>query len=99
MAAPDRIWLEPDCAPFGERGWSSTPLDDCDDLGCGALAVEYIRADLTAPSPALTDADVERAAKAGIEAAGHTWDAFDKVVHAQILAFARAALAAYREGR
>lgn len=43
--APERIWLEPDCGQ-DERCWHGQRPDDCDEEGCGAKAVEYIRADL-----------------------------------------------------
>ncbi len=41
---PEKIWLEPGCSP--ERCWSETRLDDCEEHGCGAKAVAYVREDI-----------------------------------------------------
>lgn len=41
---PEKIWLEPGCSP--ERCWSEMPLDDCEEHGCGAKAVAYVREDI-----------------------------------------------------
>jgi len=41
---PEKIWLEPGCSP--ERCWCENPLDDCDEDGCGAEAIGYVREDI-----------------------------------------------------
>jgi hypothetical protein len=41
---PEKIWLEPGCSP--ERCWCENPLDDCEEPGCGAKAVGYVREDI-----------------------------------------------------
>lgn len=41
---PEKIWLEPGCSP--ERCWAETRLDDCEEPGCGAKAVAYVREDI-----------------------------------------------------
>ena len=52
---PERIWLEPICQDDQQEGrcWCADPIPDCEEPGCGAKAVEYVRADLT--RPALSD--------------------------------------------
>lgn len=91
MTAPDRIWLEPDCAPFGERGWSSTALDDCDGLGCGAVAVEFVRADLSAAAVAQARQDaLEEAAKACDRIAFDAAADFDRYTRRAGMTFAAA---------
>lgn len=41
---PEKIWLEPGCSP--ERCWCENVLDDCEEPGCGAKAVGYVREDI-----------------------------------------------------
>lgn len=41
---PEKIWLEPGCSP--ERCWCENALDDCEEPGCGAKAVGYVREDI-----------------------------------------------------
>lgn len=41
---PEKIWLEPGCSP--ERCWCENPLDDCEEPGCGAKAIGYVREDI-----------------------------------------------------
>jgi hypothetical protein len=50
-AAPDVIYLEPDCA-FEERCWCDTDQGPCDE--CGLPWVKYVRADAR-PTPDRTD--------------------------------------------
>lgn len=49
-AEHERIWLEPICHDGSGEGrlWCQDRLDDCQEIGCEAKAVEFIRADIAA---------------------------------------------------
>ena len=67
MPAPDRIWLEPDCA-VEERCWCEHDNGPCDE--CGLPWVEYVRAD-TRSTPPVSEEMVERVARALCEEDGY----------------------------
>lgn len=57
-AAPDRIFLQPECAvdPYGEgRQWCEDDVwEECGEPGCECKAVRYVREDLAHQTPPAT---------------------------------------------
>lgn len=54
----DAIWLEPACKTY-ERSWCNHDEGPCED--CGLSWIKYVRADLRAPSPMVTEEEIRQA--------------------------------------
>lgn len=90
---PEKIWLEPGCSL--ERCWCENVLGDCEEPGCGAKAVGYVREDIVdhATREAARIADENARLRAALQLV------FDELGYAMPLDTFNCARAALEEGR